>query len=235
MKLAIIGCGGHGRVILDIARRCGHTVVGFLDDDPSKHGREIHGVKVLGSTPSIRDWPKRQTPRGVVVAIGDNHQRAELFARVRAWGFETPNLIHPQTVVASQVELTEGLVMMAGVVLNPGCRVGLNVCINTGARVDHDCVLHDHCHVFPGSILTGGVEVGEYSYIGSGAVINPYRKVGRDSYVGSGAVVIHDVPDGVVVAGVPAKVTRNHACGQGPPRTNPGVLTGSVGHEEDEH
>lgn len=207
----ILGCGGHGRVILDIVLRGRHRVVGFLDDNPAKHGKVIHGVKVLGASDVLLALRKTQRVQGVVVAIGDNHRRAEIFARVREWGFKTPNIIHPQTMLATHTQVGEGVVIMAGVVVNPGARVGNNVCINTGARIDHDCLLRDHCHIYPGATLTGGVEVGEYSYVGSGAVVNPCLKIGRESFVGTGAAVIHDVPDGVVVVGVPAKILKSLA------------------------
>lgn len=208
MSLAIIGCGGHGRVILDIARRCGHTVVFFLDDDPTKHGKLIHGVRVLGPSNLLLTLHKARRPQGVVVALGDNYRRAELFAQVRGWGFKTPNLIHPNAVLASHVGLGEGVVIMAGAVVNPGARLGHNVCVNTSASVDHDCLLRDHSHIYPGTTLTAGVEVGEYTYVGSGAVVNPFVKVGRESFVGTGAAVVDDVPDGVVVVGVPAKILK---------------------------
>ena len=42
--------------------------------------------------------------------------------------------------------------------------------------------------------------------IGSGAVILCGITIGADALVGAGAVVTHDVPDGSLVAGVPARV-----------------------------
>jgi acetyltransferase-like isoleucine patch superfamily enzyme len=109
------------------------------------------------------------------------------------------------------VQLGKAVVIFAGVIVNPGTAIEDNVCLNTGASIDHDNWLRNSCHVFPQATLTGGVQVGEFTSIGSNATVNPYVKIGRDSIVGSGAVVLRDVADGVVVAGVPARVIREQA------------------------
>jgi virginiamycin A acetyltransferase len=50
------------------------------------------------------------------------------------------------------------------------------------------------------------VRIGEGAWIGSAAVV--MADVGRHSVVGAGAVVTQPIPDGVVAAGVPARVIR---------------------------
>jgi acetyltransferase-like isoleucine patch superfamily enzyme len=48
-------------------------------------------------------------------------------------------------------------------------------------------------------------------YLGAGAMILPGVTVGEKAVVGAGAVVTRDVPPGVLVAGVPARVVREIA------------------------
>jgi acetyltransferase-like isoleucine patch superfamily enzyme len=50
------------------------------------------------------------------------------------------------------------------------------------------------------------VRIGEGAWIGSAAVI--MADVGRHAVVGAGSVVTRPIPDGVVAAGVPARVIR---------------------------
>lgn len=52
------------------------------------------------------------------------------------------------------------------------------------------------------------VTVGDDVWIGARAILLPGVTVGSHSIVGAGAVVVRDVPEGVVVAGVPARVVK---------------------------
>jgi acetyltransferase-like isoleucine patch superfamily enzyme len=57
--------------------------------------------------------------------------------------------------------------------------------------------------------VTGVVEVGECAWIGAGAVIADHKSIGAEAIVGAGAVVVTDVPEAVIVMGVPARIARS--------------------------
>jgi acetyltransferase EpsM len=54
--------------------------------------------------------------------------------------------------------------------------------------------------------VAGGVHVGEGTWIGAGAVVKQGINIGSWCMIGAGAVVVNDVPDGLTVVGVPARV-----------------------------
>jgi len=83
--------------------------------------------------------------------------------------------------------------------------LGRHVIVNTGATIDHDCIVGDFAHIGPGVHLAGMVKVGAGAFLGIGSVVLPGLAIGEWSMVGAGAVVIRDVPDRVTAYGVPAK------------------------------
>jgi len=90
--------------------------------------------------------------------------------------------------------------------VNADSSVGANVIINTAATVDHDNVIGDCVHLSPGVHLAGGVRIGAYSHLGTGTVVIPNVTIGERVNVSAGSVVTKDLPDGITVAGVPARV-----------------------------
>ncbi len=206
MKIIILGAGGHAQVVADILlrmREAGQGVepAGYLDDDPSLHGKEFLGIRVLGAfemLPAVEH-------DAVVLALGDNSLRKKVFTRLEASGEDFVTAVHPRAVVSPEVSLGRGCMICAGVVVNTGTRIGDNTFLNTYASVDHHNDIGDHAHIAPGVTLGGEVVVGDEALIGIGATVMPRVTVHERSVVGAGAVVCGDIPAGARVFGVPAK------------------------------
>jgi sugar O-acyltransferase (sialic acid O-acetyltransferase NeuD family) len=204
-RVIVWGAGGHGKVIVDalLASDC-WDVIGILDDDERKVGQKVLGRPVIGSGGSVAKLAEELNVEMVAIAIGDNYVRDLKFREAREIGLKPANVIHPTAHMSRFVELGEGVTILAGATINPGTTIEDNVCVNTAASIDHDNYLERSCHVFPNATLAGGVRVGAFAYVGSGAVVTPNVVIHRYSYVGAGAVAVHDVPEGVIVSGVPA-------------------------------
>lgn len=210
-KVIGLGAGGHAKVVIEILRLVGdYELVGLLDSDRALHGTLVESVAVIGDDDqlvALYDQGIRHAFIGVGSA-GDLGPRRRLYEKVRSLGFEVIRAVHPSAVIAASAQLGHGPTVMAGAVINPAARLGDNVIVNTGAIVEHDCVLEDHVHVATGAHLAGTVHVGQGSHIGLGASVRQGIRIGRESVVGAGSVVVDDVPDRVVVVGVPAKILR---------------------------
>jgi sugar O-acyltransferase (sialic acid O-acetyltransferase NeuD family) len=202
--LAIVGCGAHGRVVLDIARALEWPVWGFIDDRPEA---APGGWEARGPVEAVA--PALIASHSFVVAIGDAAPRRRMAEFILSLGGELATLVHPRATVAPDVTLGAGTVVMAGAVINTGGRVGRFVVINTGAIVDHDGALADNVQIAPGCALAGRVTCEADVFVGTGATLIPGVTVGAGAYVAAGATVIHPVPPGVMVAGCPASVRKH--------------------------
>jgi sugar O-acyltransferase (sialic acid O-acetyltransferase NeuD family) len=146
----------------------------------------------------------------LIIAIGDCRVRMERGDWACHKGFAIASAIHPRAVLAADTVVGDGSVVVAGSVVNPGARLGRHVIVNTGATVDHDCRISDGVHIAPGCHLAGNVEVGTCTDLGIGTTVKDRTKIGSHCMIGAGSVVIHDIPDGVVAYGVPARIVREN-------------------------
>lgn len=204
--MIILGAGGHAKVLIDSLRLQSIDLLGITDSDHNKKGQLLLNVPVMGGDEEVMAYPVETTH--LVNGVGSvrvNPRRRQLFEQFKNKGYRFASVVHPSAIIAADVVLSEGAQIMAGAVVQAGCHIGINTVINTGSVVDHDCHIGDHSHIASGATLSGGVSVGENAHVGTGATVIQGIKIGRDSIVAAGAVVIRDVPDGAVVAGVPAK------------------------------
>ncbi|WP_010276831.1 acetyltransferase [Paenibacillus senegalensis] len=200
-KLLIIGAGGHGKVIADIAIQMGAwSDIAFLDDNDSV--KAYMGIEVIGqsndATSYINDYD-------IFVGIGNNQTRQKLQEKLEAQGASIPILVHPSAVIGNEVEISQGTVVMAGVVINCSTRIGRGCIINTSATVDHDNVIEDFVHLSPGTHLAGTVQVGVGSWLGIGSAVSNNVTIASGCIIGAGAVVIKDIHEAGTYVGVPAR------------------------------
>ena len=198
--LVIIGAGGHGRVIADIAQKLGvYENICFLDDSDLK---ETMGLPVVGKT---ADAIKYVSKADIFVAIGNSVVRGKFIENLLSMGANVPTLIHPSAVIGACVEIGLGTAVMAGAVINPCSKLGKGVILNTCSSVDHDCIIGDYCHIAVGVHIAGTVNIGDNVCVGAGAVIKNNVKVCADCVIGAGAVVVKDITEQGTYIGVPAK------------------------------
>ena len=205
-KLLILGSGGHGKVVAEIASLMKQwDEIAFLDD---KEGlKEVNGYKVIDKLKNYKLY--KEEYKNAFVAIGNNKLRINLIENLLREGFEIPILIHPFTFISNNVKVDKGTVIMAGAVINTNSVIGKGCIINTSSSIDHDCILKDGVHISPGVHVGGTVNIGKCTWVCIGSSIANNITIGKNVIVAAGAAVIKDVPDNVIVAGVPAIFKKN--------------------------
>lgn len=200
-KLMIIGAGGHGKVVADIAQRTKeYDEILFLDDGTAT---DCMGFSIVGKTSEIETYVNDTTD--FFVAIGNAKTRERFLERLFALNANVATLVHPSAVIGSCVEIGTGTVVVAGAVINPCAKIGRGVIVNTCCSIDHDAVVEDYCHISVGARIAGEVVVGKGTWIGAGATVSNGKKIRNECMIGAGAVVVKDVTEIGTYVGVPAK------------------------------
>ncbi|MBW7452503.1 acetyltransferase [Paenibacillus sepulcri] len=204
LPVIILGNGGHAKVCCDLLMLCSVHIIGFVSPEPSNE--TYMGVRVIGDDPTINQYQPDEIL--LVNGIGSITQpvlREQVFNRFKDRDYSFLSLIHPSSVIASNVQLGEGVQVMAGSIIQTGVRIGKNTIINTKSSIDHHSKIGDHVHISPGVTICGEVNVEDGVHIGAGSTIIQGLQISKNSIVGAGSLVLKEVKEGAKVYGVPAK------------------------------
>ncbi len=208
--VVIYGAGCVGRLteqiisdINDEARQ--YRVLGYIDDDTSKHKKDVFGLEVLGGL----SWLKGRAEICLALGFSDPHQKYNAVGRIKDSGHsKIATLVHPSAWVSKRVDVGQGSIIYPGVHIDVDVNIGCFVLINKLCTVGHDTVISDFVTVSPGVNLGGTNTIGEGVEFGINSCSIQGIRFGSWSVIGAGATIINDVSAKTVVAGNPGKVLR---------------------------
>lgn len=165
MRILIYGSKEFAQTVAELVRHCGHELSGMVDDYNA-------GAHILGGLDEVSHaYP----PSVYAVALGIGY--ADLQARWRAWqriqslGYRAPPLVHPRAYVADSVRVGEGVMVMAGAIVDVRVTLGDLVVVWPGACVNHDSFIDENTFISPNVTVCGSVKIGRDSFIGAASVI----------------------------------------------------------------
>ena len=201
-RLFIIGAGGHGCVLAELAQRTGSWAsIALLDDQREQPALEI-GIDVSGTTSEIESLVRPGD--GFLIAVGDNRRRIELLHSLRST-CSPATLLDPAAHVSPSSTIGAGSVVMPGAIVQTGAVVGAGCILNSGCVIEHGVTLESGVHVAPGACIGGDVTIGECSLIGIGASVLNGNSISPDVVVGGGGVVTQSLHEPGTYVGVPTR------------------------------
>ncbi|GER19499.1 UDP-3-O-(3-hydroxymyristoyl)glucosamine N-acyltransferase [Variovorax boronicumulans] len=149
---------------------------------------------------------------GVVIGV-DCHIKSHAVIGEPGFGFEPDEngiplrILHlGGVVIGDRVEIGS---------FNTVCRATLgSTIVESDSKFDDHVHIAHNCRIRRGAMITacsevsGGVDVGEFAWIGPNTSIIQKVNIGSRAFVGIGSTVTKSVPEGVVVAGNPARALR---------------------------
>jgi sugar O-acyltransferase (sialic acid O-acetyltransferase NeuD family) len=202
--MIVIGYSGHAFVVCGILNAAGIPVTGYCDVEEKEYNP--FNLIYIGSDES-KEAKIRIAEQGYFISVGNNNIRQKIYSRFAGQGLLPVNALHPAAIIDKTVSISpNGIMIGAGVCINPLAEIHTGVICNTGSIIEHECVVSEFAHIGPGAVLCGNVRIGRNSFVGAGSVIRQGVEVGNNVMIGAGAVVVKNIGDNETVVGNPSRL-----------------------------
>lgn len=195
-KIAIIGSGKHALMLKELIINDGYHFIGFFDDKKKKNLKK----KILGNFKDLDKYKKKID--FLLLGIGDNFIRGSVFKKLKKKNFQFLTFIHSSSKFCKSAKIEEGTVALIGTIINSNSIIGKASIINSGSIIEHDCKISFSCHICPGTYLAGGVEIGEYSFVGIGSRVIQNIKIFKKVIIGAGSIILKDIKKVSIITGI---------------------------------
>lgn len=196
-EIALIGAGGHCKVVIDLINLLGtFKIVGIYDDNKNK---KFCNYNILGKInnldPNIKNY---------IITIGNNKIREKIYKNNKNLNWAT--LIHPTAIISKNVVIDKGTIVCAGSIIQTCVKIGKQCIINTGCSIDHECVIGSFTNISPRATICGQVNISKLCFIGANCTIIQCLTIGKNSIIGAGCVVIKNIICNSKVVGNPCRL-----------------------------
>jgi UDP-perosamine 4-acetyltransferase len=202
--IIILGAGGHAKVVIEAIEASGDTAAYCIGSCGSS--TTLLNVPILPDESHL-DRLRVEGYQRAFIAIGASAVRERLGNLVVGKGFNLVTVIHPKAWVSPSAHLGNGVVVMAGAMINACAVIGDLAIINTGSTIDHDCNVGRAAHIAPQCGIAGSVTIGSGTMLGVGTKVIPGISIGSNAMIGAGSVVVRNIPEGALAMGIPARIT----------------------------
>lgn len=184
-KLLLVGAGGFGRVVSEHARK--QYDCAFIDDG-HQAGEVLCDIPVVGR---ISDLERLYgTYKKLIVVIGNNKLREEVYIKASSIGYAFPNIIVDGVYVSPYAKVGWGCVCLNNCVIQNGSVVGNGVLLNPGVEIHHGSSVDDYALIYTNSCIRTYAHVGKRAWVGSNVTISNEVIVSDDGVVPNGKTLL---------------------------------------------
>ena len=168
-SILVIGSGGHGHVVAELAQACGYARIDFADDHSPLAVGTLSDLPVLAP-----HYP------AVAVSLGNLPFRQELLDLLESLSVPIPALVHPSSLVSPSAQIGPGSLVLPGAIVHANAVVGKGAIISVGAVIDHDAVIGSCSHIDAGAVVAARASVPPLTKVPAGTCFRPDSPIPGD-------------------------------------------------------
>ena len=203
INIALIGGGGHSKVVINLINRINkheqlYNIIGIFDDN-----NIISNYKYLGKINTLIEF--KYNIDEYIICIGNLYIREKISIEYSSLKYSI--LIDPSCIIADNVKINYGTVLLSGVIIETETIIGKFSIINTNSNINHECNIGNYCNISPSSTICGNVIIKDYNFIGANSTIIENIIINSNNVIGAGSVIINNINNSnILIVGNPGKI-----------------------------
>lgn len=186
-----------------------YEVVAFTVDAAYLVEPEFFGLPVVSFESVSEHYPPGEFSMFIALSYsGLNSIRANKFLASRQLGYRLASYISSRATYLSSFSAGENCFILEDNTVQPFVKIGENVTLWSGNHIGHHSELADHCFIASHVVISGGVKIGAYTFIGVNATLRDHINIGEKCVLGAGALILTDAEAGGVYMGVASTRSR---------------------------
>lgn len=167
--LLILGAGGYGRSIAEVAELTGEWNNIVFADDSWPQKKNIDQYSIMSDIQNLSSV--QHSNFQAITAVGNNKIRQKWQQLLIDLGIPLTSIIHPCAVISPSSTIGLGTSIMAGCIVGTKTIIQDGVILNVGTLIDHDVSIESFSHLSVGVKIASGKVIKQYSYLDVGTIV----------------------------------------------------------------
>ncbi|HYW71238.1 MAG TPA: acetyltransferase [Pyrinomonadaceae bacterium] len=208
-KLVIFGAGDIARLAhYYFTHDTEHEVAAFTVDEQYIESDTFLDLPLVPFAGAAESYPPGDFKMFVALSYARmNTLRAGKYHQAKSAGYQLVSYLSSRCSFLTDNPLGENCFILEDNTIQPFVSIGNNVTLWSGNHIGHDSVIRDHVFIASHIVVSGHVDVGEYSFIGVNATLRNSIKIAPRTLIGAGAVIMKDTVEAGVYLPERAKLS----------------------------
>ncbi len=191
-QLVIVGASSNSRLAkFYFETDSDYEVVAFAVNRNFIQAGSFEGLPLV----ALEELPELYPPDAfeAFVAVGYNQMnkvREKLYNETKGMGYKLASYISSHCTCLTQYPIGDNCFMLEDNTIQPFVRIGNNVVLWSGNHIGHDVTIGDHTYITSHVVISGFVDIKQYSFLGVNCTIRDGITIAEGTLVGAGAVIM---------------------------------------------